>query len=93
MQKILCTGAATEYGQAGRVGAIRVVWRARRGGACKGVQGVCKGQGAAHLPVDDAEEVLDATRFQGVSRPPGAGLNMSQPWQAHTTVASSMPIH
>ena len=32
-----------------------------------GVSGVCKGEGGAHLPVDDAEEVLGAISFQGVS--------------------------
>ena len=39
--------------------------RARQGGACKG-------EGEAHLLIDDADVVLGAISFQG----PGAGLTM-----------------
>ena len=50
-------------GQVGRVGTIGVA--CGRGGArlAKGVQG----KGGAHLLVDDADQVLDAISFQGVS--------------------------
>ena len=34
----------------------------------RGLQGCqCKGEGEAHLLIDDADVVLDAARFQGVS--------------------------
>ena len=38
-----------------------------RARSARGVPGVCKGEGGEHLPVDDADVVLDATRIQGVS--------------------------
>ena len=65
------------WGQAGRVGAIRVA--CGRGGArlAKGVQA----KGGAHLPVNDADVVLDATRIQGVRRPSGAGLTTPEAQQ------------
>ena len=57
MQKILCTGAAAiERGGSARSGLCGV-----RPARC------CKGQGGAHLPVDDADVVLGATSFPGVS--------------------------
>ena len=33
----------------------------------EGMPGMCKGQGGAHLLVDDADQVLGAVSFQGVS--------------------------
>ena len=64
-------------GQAWRVVAIRVA--CGRGGArlAKGVQA----KGGAHLTVNDADVVLDATRIKGVRRPPGAGLTTPEEQQ------------
>ena len=50
-------------GRAGRVGAIGAC--GRHGAA--GLARVCKGQGGAHLPVEDADVILGATSVQGVS--------------------------
>ena len=62
MQKILCTGAAAvERGGSARSDCVP----GGRGGA-RPARG-CKGQGGAHLPVDDANVVLGATSFQGIS--------------------------
>ena len=47
-------------------GSLRKICTAR-GAVSGGMPGVCKGQGGAHLLVDDADQVLDAISFQGVS--------------------------
>ena len=51
------------YGRTGRVVAIGVACVRGRARLAKGVQG----KGGAHLLVDDADQVLDAVSFQGVS--------------------------
>jgi hypothetical protein len=38
-------------------------------------------KGGAHLPVNDADVVLDATRIQGVRRLSGAGLTTPEAQQ------------
>ena len=55
-------GHRGSWGQAGRVGASGRV----RGWSGQGLKEGVQGEGSAHLFVEDAEEVLDAIRFQGV---------------------------
>ena len=46
---------------------LRKICTARGAVSRGGMPGVCKGQGGAHLLVDDADVVLGAICFQGVS--------------------------
>ena len=48
-----------------------------------------QGKGGAHLLVDDADVVLGATSFQGVSCPPGAGLTMPE---AHLRATGGLTV-
>jgi hypothetical protein len=66
MQTILCTGAAAvKRGGSARSGSHAGVARLARS---------VQAEGAAHLLVDDADVVLDATRFQGVRLTPWSRL-------------------
>ena len=48
---------------------------------------MCKGEGEAHLLIDDADVVLGVISVQGVNGPPGAGLTVGLGMQSRVSVS------